>query len=185
MTAAHILTLTDARPITIRPAPRREPPFDDELADPSGPALLDGGLQPRLPFPEAPAIPLRRPPTAAADSVLDPVLGSVLGIPAAGKFGHTLVQGIVEVLNGLRPVAQLNSHLAPPIRAALQRNAEGLTRFRCSGRAPVVRSVHVAEPGPGIAEIAAVVDIGGRVRAIAARAEVTHGRWRCVRLQLG
>jgi len=45
--------------------------------------------------------------------------------------------------------------------------------------------VHIAEPIDGIAEVAAVVRVGDRFRAIAFRLEGLDGRWRCVRLQIG
>jgi hypothetical protein len=164
-------------PIRIRPAPRREPLFDDEIE--AGPRLrlVDSELQPRLPFADLIPVPERRP--AACPPRRRPAP------PAAGRFGHTLVQGIVEVLNGLRPATQLNGHLSPAIQAALQRGATELARFRGAGRAPTVRSVHVSAPAEGTAEISAVVDVSGRCRAIAARIELRHDRWRCVALQLG
>lgn len=174
--------LPPVRPITIRPAPRREPLFDDELTD--GPAaphatlvLLDGGRQPRLPFADAGTARRARPPIRL---VPPPTIA-----PPAGRFGHSLVQGIVEVLNGLRPAAQLSAHLTPAIQAGLARDSTELSRFQTSGRPPVVTSVHVCEPAEGIAELSAVISVAGRFRAIAARIEIAHGRWRCVRLQLG
>jgi hypothetical protein len=48
-----------------------------------------------------------------------------------------------------------------------------------------IRSVRVCEPADGVAELSAVVQVGTRYRAVAARLEGLNGRWRCVRLQLG
>jgi hypothetical protein len=48
-----------------------------------------------------------------------------------------------------------------------------------------LRSIRVCEPADGVAEVSAVVQIGPRFRAMAARLEGLDGRWRCVRLQLG
>ncbi|MGI8880334.1 MAG: Rv3235 family protein [Jatrophihabitans sp.] len=174
--------LPPLRPITIRPAPRREPPFDDELADNAAPSparlvLLDGGRQPRLPFADGGTVRRNRPPIRL---VPPPIV-----TPPAGRFGHSLVQGIVEVLNGLRPAAQLSAHLTPAIQAGLARDSTDLGRFQTPGRPPIVTSVHVCEPAEGIAELSAVISVDGRFRAIAARIEIAHGRWRCVRLQLG
>jgi hypothetical protein len=45
--------------------------------------------------------------------------------------------------------------------------------------------VRVFEPADGVAELSAVVQVGPRYRAVAARLEGRNGRWRCVRLQLG
>lgn len=164
-------------PIRVHPAPRREPPFDDEVEAWPRLRLVESNMQPRLPFADLAPVPERRPVARAPRRRPTP--------PAAGRFGHTLVQGIVEVLNGLRPATQLNGHLSPAIQAALQRGATELTRYRAAGRAPTVRSVHVSAPADGAAEISAVVDVSGRCRAIAARIEMSHDRWRCVALQLG
>jgi len=164
-------------PIRIRPAPRRDPPFDDEIEARPTLHLVRADLQPRLPFADQLPAPERRPVARSPRHRLTP--------PAAGRFGHTLVQGIVEVLNGLRPATQLNGHLSPAIQTALQRGATELARFRGTGRSPTVRSVHVSAPSDVAAEITAVVDVSGRCRAIAARIELSHGRWRCVALQLG
>jgi Family of unknown function (DUF6459) len=168
-----------SRPIIVRRAPRRDPPFDDELPTAAHLVLVDGGIQPRLPFTQEQSLPIRPPPPRHAS------LGMPPGVPPAARFGRTLVQGIVEVLNGLRPATQLRGHMAPGVLAALVRQSAALTRFRTGGRPPTVRSVHVSEPGTGAAEITSIVDVGGRCRAIAARIEIAHGRWRCVQLQLG
>jgi hypothetical protein len=48
-----------------------------------------------------------------------------------------------------------------------------------------VLSVRADEPVDGIAELAATVRIGPRVRAVAMRLEAPDGRWRCTLLQLG
>jgi hypothetical protein len=49
----------------------------------------------------------------------------------------------------------------------------------------MLHSLHFAEPADGVAEVAAIVRIGDRFRAIALRLEGLDGRWRCVRLQIG
>ena len=178
MTAVAPLPIEPAYPpIRVRPAPRREPPFDDETEARPILRLVDSDAQPRLPFADLAPAPRRRPAARPPRQRPTP--------PAAGRFGHTLVQGIVEVLNGLRPVTQLSGHLSPAIQTALQGGATELARFRGAGRAPIVRSVHVSAPSDDVAEISAVVDVSGRCRAIAARIELAHGRWRCVALQLG
>jgi hypothetical protein len=48
-----------------------------------------------------------------------------------------------------------------------------------------VHSIHIIEPADGVAEIAAIVRVGERFRAMALRLEGLDGRWRCVRLQIG
>ena len=46
-------------------------------------------------------------------------------------------------------------------------------------------NLHVTEPADGVAEVAAVLRIENRFRALALRLEGLDGRWRCVRLQIG
>jgi hypothetical protein len=48
-----------------------------------------------------------------------------------------------------------------------------------------VGSVRASEPADGIAELSATLRHGPRVRAVAMRLEVRHGRWCCTRLMLG
>lgn len=159
--------------VTVRPAPRREPPFDDELA---APTLLFGPHEQRLPFaahtPPAPWVPQPARPH---------------GLPDPGAWCRRLIVGLIETSAGRRPQAQLAGMLSPSVnrglgdtfeRAAQQGSAHWLHRAS-------VRSVRASEPVDGVAELCATVDTGRRVRAIALRLEEHHGRWRCVRLQLG
>ena len=71
------------------------------------------------------------------------------------------------------------------MQAALRRR-HALARRR--GLPPAragVRSVHVAHPVRGVAEVAAVVVDGTRHRAVAFRMEGAGGRWRVTALELG
>jgi hypothetical protein len=159
--------------IVIRPAPRREPPFDDELADPRSPV---GPLDQRLPFATSPARHAWRPvPRRAA------------GVPDPQAWCRRLIIGMIETAAGRRPLHQLSALLSASVSRGLGADFEKAAR---AGRPhwlhrASVRSIRTAEPAEGIAEISATVDTGIRVRAIAMRLEVRHGRWRCTRLQLG
>lgn len=65
-------------------------------------------------------------------------------------------------------------------------HADGVgDRFGPDGRAPLLHSLRVMEPAAGVAEVCAVIQVGERYRAIAARLEGVDGCWRCVRLQVG
>ena len=79
MTAA--LTCPPAAPsrVVLRPAPRREPPFDDEL--PEG-APGCGSYDQRLPFARVPAPPAWRPRPGAAER---PARPRPVGAAAAGR----------------------------------------------------------------------------------------------------
>jgi hypothetical protein len=159
------------RPVRLRPAPPREPPFDDELP-PGGSAL--GAEATRLPFAEPRAkLPMRQPRPGE--------------LPDPAAWGRRLLIGITETIAGRRPILQLAALLTPSVaegvsrcveRRAVGANGHWLARAR-------VRSVRAAQPSADVAELSATVQCGSRVRAVALRLEVRHGRWRCTRLEMG
>lgn len=159
--------------IVVRPAPRREPPFDDELAGTASPV---GPHDRPLPF-DRPRRRLPRPaPTPARVGLPDPTL-----------WGRRLLVGVVEAASGRRPLAQVAALLTPAVAAGLRaefERAAGRRRLHWTGTASV-RSVRATEPTEGIAELSATLNVGQRVRAVALRLEVRHGRWCCTRLVLG
>lgn len=173
MTAAFAEVLAPARAIVIRPAPRREPPFDDELGDDAAPyARFDRAL----PF-----------EPAARPSVWLPPAPRPSALPAPAPWVRRLLIGMVEAADGNRPVQQLAPLLSPSVHRGL---CADFDRDRQAGtphwlHRATVRSVRGTEPSDGVAELCATVEAGGRVRAIALRLEEHYGRWRCVRLQLG
>jgi hypothetical protein len=161
------------RPVVVRPAPRREPPFDDELPDRHP---LCGPYDQRLPFARVPVPPAWRPSPARPS-----------GLPDPGPWAQRLLVGMIETAAGRRPLHQLSSLLSPSVSHGLGADFERAARrgqrhwlHRAS-----VRSVRAAEPAEGVAELCATVETGPRVRALALRLEEHHGRWRCTRLQLG
>lgn len=160
--------------IVVRPAPPREPPFDDELDDA---APLVGRYDQRLPF-ERPRRRLRVQPRPSA-------LRAALPDPA--KWGQRLLIGIIETAGGRRPLNQLSPLLSPSVANGLRADFElaGTAGQRHWTHAATIRSVHASEPSDNIAELSATVQHGRRVRAVAMRLEIRHGRWRCVRLVLG
>lgn len=100
---------------------------------------------------------------------------------------QTALAGVVrlamEVLDGRRPPAQLTHHFdAPALRyllaAARQRQVRAPAR---------VKRMVLCLPRAGAAELAAVCDIDGRIRALAARFERADptAAWRCTALRLG
>jgi hypothetical protein len=160
------------QPVRLRPAPRREPPFDDEV--PAGGSAAPGTLATRLPFTEPRP---HRPPA--------PTRPGVLPDPAA--WGRRLLIGITESAAGRRPLAQLVALLTPSVAQGIGRHVEH--RAAPGGRhwlaAARVRSVRAAQPADEIAEVSATLQSGPRVHAVALRLEVRHGRWCCTRLELG
>jgi hypothetical protein len=155
----------------LRPAPRREPGFDDEFDG----LHLVGPLDRQLPFAGR-----RRNRVRPA-----PSLPRTLPDPVA--WGHRLLIGIIETASGHRPLQQLAAMLSPSVAAGLGADFERTDRnlHRHWTHAARVRHIYASHPVEGVAELTATVQTGRRVRAIALRLEEHHGRWRCTRLQLG
>jgi hypothetical protein len=96
-----------------------------------------------------------------------------------------ILQVGLEVLDGRRPVGHLVHHLGP---AALRywRAAAGTAPLRHG--ASRLHRVVVGRPRSGVAEVAAVCVVRGRIRALAARFEASgeaRAPWRCTVLRLG
>ena len=165
-----------ARPraaVTVRPAPRREPPFDDELA--AAGICPPGHHERQLPFPQPAVVAPLRLVTRRHD-LPDPV-----------AWGRRMLVGVIEASAGRRPLQQLVGMLSPSILGAL-RDDFVLARRRPNRHwmtAATVRTVTGCEPAPGVAELCATLRTPTRTRAVAFRAELHHGTWRCVRLQIG
>lgn len=108
-----------------------------------------------------------------------------------------VVQAVAEILAGDRQLTQLTAWVDEEVYAAVAAAAPavartpapsarrtGPVRTRPEDR-PMVRSVHVCQPGPGVAEVIARVQTGGRSCAVALRLEGWRGRWRCNALTVG
>jgi hypothetical protein len=163
---------TQPRVMTVRVAPRREPPFDDELPD-----VPVGRYDQPLPFLDARfaarAVEIRPRP--------DPDL------PDPARWARTLLVAVIEMANGHRSPQQLGALFSAVLahRIGTDLVAAGVRNRRHWLHAASIRSVRAMQPRAGIAEITATVDVGQRVRAVALRAERRDGRWSCTRLQLG
>jgi len=176
MTAAlghDLATPAPARPVVIRPAPRREPPFDDERECLVGPSAHDR----HLPFDLARTRPHAWHPQPPRPS----------GMPEPSTWARRLLVGMIEAANGRRPLQQLSAFFSPSVHrgvgAEFERSAvAGVPHWMHHA---VVRTVRVTEPADGVVELCAVLDAGVRARAVAMRVEQWRGHWRCTRLQLG
>jgi hypothetical protein len=156
-----------------------------------GALALDFALPSGLPaVPRTPALTLvsgSDPAPEAAPSgsrLAEPV------VPAAGDWAGRFVQAVVEVIAGDRPLQQLIRWTDERVYADLSRRVRilGLTTSAASRHRTErshVRSVHVFQPRPDAAEVAAHVRHGHRSRAVAARLEADHARWKCTALLLG
>jgi len=158
---------------TIVPAPRREPPFDDELPNPRLHIVRAGERE--LPFPEPPVDICAITTTRRSD------------LPDPSAWTRRLLVGLTEAASGRRPLNQVAALLSPSVARGLggdfdRASARGSRHWLHRAN---VRNVHVTEPRDGVAELAATLQAGGRVRAIALRLEARHGHWRCTRMQIG
>ena len=179
MTAALSQPTPTADPrhrVTVRPAPRREPPFDDEV--PQRHLALVGPNDRPLPF-----APSRRRLTDRRDMFSSQPTGRSQ-LPDPARFGRRLLVAVLEAMAGRRAPQQLARHLSHAVFVGLLTDLERQTH-RHWPQPALVRSIRVCEPADGVAELAAVVQTGPRFRAIAMRLEGLDGRWRCVRLQIG
>lgn len=172
-TASVELALPLAPRLRLLPAPSSDPPYDDERPGGRPLPLRDSGGSPRA---------LRSVPTPAEDDELS-VRTPAADLPPAKPFAHALVQRLLEVLAGIRPLAQLQRDTSLDVYAALQQVLADRPRSvgpRPDGRA--VRSVRVQQHPEGVAEVAATVRRGGRYGAVALRLEGVDGAWRCTEL---
>lgn len=156
------------RGLRLLPAPNSEPLYDDER--PGGrplPLRAIGTGDLRL------VPPLVEPVPEAADP----------SPPASRAFAQALVQRLLEVLAGLRPVTQLRADTTDAVYEQLEQALK--SRARPTGVRPgarSIRSLHIQEQHNGVAEVTATVRRGDRYLAVALRLEGSDGRWRCTHL---
>ena len=166
-------------PLRLLPVPACEPPYDDEL-----PARTEPARAPIGPLRALAPAPLRLvPPARTVDDEEGPGLTPVSELPAVRPAAHALVQGLLEVLAGVRPVSQLQRATSPELFLQLEQVVHG--RPRTPGARPgtgAVRSLHVQERPEGVAEVCATVRRGPRMAAVALRLEGIRGRWCCTEL---
>jgi hypothetical protein len=161
--------------------PISEPPYDDELPV----RLASPPTAPLGPLRALAPAPLRLVPalSATGDEEDEPLRTPVSDLPPARPVAHALVQGLLEVLAGVRPVSQLQRGTTPELFLQLEQVVH--SRVRPGGTRPVtgaVRSLHVQERPEGVAEVCATVLRGPRMAAIALRLEGIGGRWCCTEL---
>jgi Family of unknown function (DUF6459) len=107
------------------------------------------------------------------------------GEPGPKGWALQFTQVALEVVAGLRPPGQLLRWTSEEVQAGLQRRYALALRGGTQPRRSRVRSVHLASPVEGVAEVAAVVGDGVRCRAIAFRMEGRDERWQVTALDLG
>lgn len=173
-----------AMPFLLRPAPRREPAFDDER--PRRHLSLVGPLDQPLPFDTVSSSGAQAAkPNPAGPDLGEPRPTGRRELPEPATFARRLVIGVIETATGRRPASQLRQHTSPTVHAGLARDAGRIDRLGTARRPASLHSVHISEPADAVAEVTAVLRVGERFRALALRLEGSEGRWRCVRLQIG
>jgi hypothetical protein len=165
--------LSHAPGLRLLPAPCSEPPYDDERPGgrplPLRPSSL--GARPLRIVPPLPDEGWESERTPASE------------LPPAQPFAHALVQRLLEVLAGVRPLKQLQRDTSLDVYDELERVLTSRPRVqgpRPDGRA--IRGLHVQQRPEGVAEVAATVRRGDRYAAVALRLEGVNGTWRCTEL---
>jgi hypothetical protein len=171
MTTAAILA--DPIGYQVRPAPLREPPFEDEqpFRDEPPPRRLGPHDQPLPlsgPSPEAPS---RLRLAVLAEDRFEARPTGRLELPEPAAFARRLLIAVIETATGRRSASQLSQHTALAVQAGLARDAGRISRLGTMSRPAAVHSVHLAEPADGVAEVVGIVRVGPRFRAIALRLE--------------
>ena len=174
----HLRDADELPELVLLPVPVSEPPYDDELPERTGPRLV---LVTALPTPVGPLAALPPLRLAAPSVALAPPVDPT--VPAVRPGARALVQGLLEVLGGVRPVTQLRRRTSPDLYADLEELVQA--QPRPGGPRPstgAVLSLHVQHSGPTVAEVCTTVRRGPRAGALALRLELLDGAWRCTAL---
>ncbi len=142
------------------PAPPRTRPEALRLLPPL--ELVPGWNAPPLPL-EAEVI--AEPPPPVPDRVV--------------RAARALARALTEVLQGRRPLQQVESILLPRVASA----TAWLALDSSAGPGLRLRSVRTQAPADGVAEVTLVWADGRRVHAAALRMELRQGVWTCVELE--
>jgi Family of unknown function (DUF6459) len=166
------------RPVTVKALtmPPSTPPATRPLTRPSGPFRLP--VQPSDP----PFDDERRPPGRWNPSDSVTTAAAMARAPAPARaMAAAVVRALVEMMSGIRPVGQTMDWFAASLRPDVARAASQIG----PRRRYAVRSIHVSEPRPGVAEVAAVIARDSRAAALAMRMETVDGKWRVTALRIG
>lgn len=167
MSLALDLPLVSPAPPALRvvPAPPCAPPYDDE---PGSVPLLRLVAVPEEPLVVDESAWFTEDRTPAAE------------LPDPRPFTERLLQVLVEVLAGARPLTQLRMNTTLELYAEIAERLEGGRVVRGGRPQPrVVRSLHTQVRPEGVVEACATVARNGRLTAVALRLEGFGGRWVC------
>lgn len=148
-----------------------------------GPAPL-----PRPELPENPAA-LRTPGSGRQASLeLDfgtPAPAAPTAPRTPGPVAQHLVQAIIEVLEDRRSPLTVQRSTSPTVLTTLVRRAAARRASPPSPHRPTIRRLRAVTTAPGLCEVAAVVVLDGRVRALALQLRLHRERWVVDALELG
>lgn len=120
------------------------------------------------------------------DAYFGPQATGTADLPDAQTWARRIVQAVLETYDGSRDAAQLARWVTPQIRERAQRRGQlARRRGRRAFRPPLIRTMRTCFPADGICEVAAVVQIDGRVRALALRLSGVDRRWLVTAWELG
>jgi hypothetical protein len=169
--------LPDAVAIRSMPVPLSAPPYDDDLpdADPSVNAAPSSSELGPVPVPISPSAATPEPlvPRETAvrpDSGVDELERPAPLRDPPGHWPSQFAQVLVETLAGSRPPSQI----APWTTDQARRRISRLGAVLSTNHQPRIRRVVVTSPAGGVLELAIVVGLGTRVRALAVRLERTY-----------
>jgi hypothetical protein len=160
---------------------RREEVRPVRVASVQGTLALD--LTPRQDPPDT-----RHLATRAAGDVVD--IGRAARLEFE-RFSGRIVQAVVEIVGGDRPVSQVLRWTTPTVYQDLGRRAQLVARTvgrrpgqgGIQGTRPQVVGVRTCFVSDDVAEVSAHVRYGQRSRAVAARFELHRDRWVCSALE--
>jgi len=161
---SHRRPLPDAAAIRPIAVPTTAPPYDDtRLADRAArraPRLRTSPARPAAELTELTGDFLRADRSGA----------DWPGLPRSGTAGHwpsQFAQVLAETLAGTRPPSQLTPWTTEQARKRISQLGQTLA----TAHQPRVRRVIVRSPADGVLEMAVIVSLGSRVRALAVRLE--------------
>ncbi len=106
-------------------------------------------------------------------------------LPDPRQWSMALAGGVLEILAGVRPLAQLRRWVVPQLYTEIDNAilcARGTAR---PATACVPQSAHVWSVRDGVVEICVTVRMGARLRVVAMRLEDFRGRWLATAMDVG
>lgn len=168
----------------IEPAPRKDTPTVP-TPNKASPATLASSTYDRI---SLHAVSNSKSLTAAFfDEEAPPLIPAKKPQPNARKFAAQITIQAIEILQGKRPLRQLQTWLNPQVYQALARRASlGMRIFGKAERCPLprLRRVRACYPRPGIAEVCVIVHDGIKMRAAALRLEARRKNWQVTALEI-